>query len=283
MPDQPPPVFNRSGLAALSDLQTSSWRELFCLLEESQAEFLAHEKEFRSPEYIWPRDPLHTWSRVWEYPYVYHHLRQWRQNHPAAASPLVVDVGSGVTFFPFAVARLGYQVVCTDVDPVCQRDLNRAIEFMSAAPGSVEFRPTDGSILPFKDQEADCLYCISVLEHLEAFQILVAEMNRILQPGGLLILTIDLDPKGQTGFGVEKQKLLREILEPDFADLYPARTIHPADILEACRGPCPMKKCWPTHCWQVFRRRIVKRLLRRKPLPLPEYHLSIEAVIMTKR
>ncbi len=56
--------FKRSGIAALSDLQNKEWEELFYFLEKKQAEFLEKEGEFRSAEYKWPRDPLHTWSRV---------------------------------------------------------------------------------------------------------------------------------------------------------------------------------------------------------------------------
>src|SRR5215213_8923717 len=94
--------FDRGGLAALSDLKTPEWRELFERLEKDQAEFQASDSQFRSSEYKWPRDPLHTWSRVWEYPYAYHHLTRRLAASPARA-PHVVDFGSGVTFFPFAV------------------------------------------------------------------------------------------------------------------------------------------------------------------------------------
>lgn len=61
-------VFDRSGLATLSDLQTLEWHDLFGLLEREQALFLEKEGQFQSPEYPWPKDPLHTWSRVREYP-----------------------------------------------------------------------------------------------------------------------------------------------------------------------------------------------------------------------
>ena len=74
--------FDRSGLATLSDIETAEWRELYAVMEKEQAEVLAQESRFRSLEYKWPRDPLHNWSRVWEYPYVYHHLRATRRNHP---------------------------------------------------------------------------------------------------------------------------------------------------------------------------------------------------------
>lgn len=51
----PASVFQRSGLAALSDLETPLWRELFACLEREQDLFLAHESGFRSAEYLWLR------------------------------------------------------------------------------------------------------------------------------------------------------------------------------------------------------------------------------------
>src|SRR5258708_6380117 len=126
--------FNRSGLAALSDLSTPEWRRLFAMLEEEQAGFLAREGDFRGPMYKWPRDPLHWWSRAWEYPYVYFHLQRQRELWDAEYVPWVVDLGSGVTFFPFAAARLGYRVTCADIDPICSRDLSRARSVIPATP-----------------------------------------------------------------------------------------------------------------------------------------------------
>ncbi len=112
-------VFQRCGLAALSDLASPEHRDSFANLEIEQAAFLDMEAEFRSKEYKWPRDPLHDWARVWEYPYVYYHLAAWMKTLPQDYKPLVADVGSGDTFFPFSIAKLGYQVICTDIDPIC--------------------------------------------------------------------------------------------------------------------------------------------------------------------
>ena len=72
-------VFDRSGHTALSDLKTEEWERLFFILEKEQSTFLNKEKYFSSPEYKWTSAPLHTWSRIWEYPYVYHHLGAYKK------------------------------------------------------------------------------------------------------------------------------------------------------------------------------------------------------------
>src|SRR5262249_22624394 len=114
-------IFDRGGLAAISDCRNPECQSLFDALAREQSGFLEKESQFRSPEYKWPRDPLRNWSRAWEYPYAYHHLRAFRERWSRPVNPVVVDVGSGVTFFPFSVARLGCDVMCTDIDPVCER------------------------------------------------------------------------------------------------------------------------------------------------------------------
>src|ERR1700690_982860 len=196
------PVFDRCGHAALSDLETADWKDNFLFLEQEQSEFLSKEMMFRSPEYKWPPDALHSWSRVWEYPYVYHHLKAARSRYQGSKPPVVVDFGSGVTFFPFAVAKLGYQVICSDIDPLCQRDLTTASHYLSSAPGSIEFRLLRETIPAFRDEEVDIIYCISVLEHIPDFESTVVELSRILKKGGLLLLTIDLDLRGGSELGV---------------------------------------------------------------------------------
>ncbi len=140
--------FDRSGQAALSDFETPAWRELFARLEQQQARFLKHGASFQSPEYPWPRDPLHNWSRCWEYPYAYYHLATFRRAWRESASPVVVDVGCGVTFFPFALATVGYDVRCNDVDPICRTDLERAIPLVGTAPGRVSFGLIEGDTAP---------------------------------------------------------------------------------------------------------------------------------------
>src|SRR5438876_7601085 len=80
-------IFDRSGLAALSDLETSAWRELFEHLPKQQSAFLAGNPH--SAEYPWPRQCLRDWSRVWEYPYAAHHIRRWHAEQDGHSAPVV--------------------------------------------------------------------------------------------------------------------------------------------------------------------------------------------------
>lgn len=274
-------VFERSGLAALSDIETPEWRELFSFLEQEQSIFLERESRFRSPEYKWPGDPLYTWSRVWEYPYIFHHLKSWRSKFRGGTLPNVVDVGSGVTFFPFSVARLGCHVICTDIDPICERDLMRAAKCVSHDPGKVSFKLTEGSKLPFSDGEIDAVYCISVLEHIPNFETTIQEMARILKPSGLLFLTIDLDLRGNAEIGVVKHTALIRSLRQYFDFKYQDTTVHPADLLLSTLGPYPMRSSSGLQLvWFYIKQWGIKPLLGRKPSKLNKLYLAVQGAVL---
>ncbi|MGD0579029.1 MAG: class I SAM-dependent methyltransferase [Bryobacteraceae bacterium] len=48
----------------------------------------------------------------------------------------------------------------------------------------------DGERLPFPDRSFDNVLCVEVLEHIQAPAVFMAEIARVLRPGGALILTI---------------------------------------------------------------------------------------------
>ncbi len=277
-------IFDRSGLAALSDLETADWKDLFLSLEHQQSEFLAKETMFRSPEYKWPLDALHTWSRVWEYPYVYHHLKAARSGFQKSKSPIVVDFGSGVTFFPFAVSKLGYRVICSDIDPLCQKDMTNASRYLSSAPGSIEFRLLGEKTQAFRSEEVDMIYCISVLEHIPDLESTVVELSRILKKGGLLFLTIDLDLRGGSELGVIAFKELREKLSVHFDPLWPEVTIHPADALFSNNGPHSAKGPKGINlAKRMLIHNFIKPLLGRKPNPFFPNYLAVHGAALEKR
>jgi SAM-dependent methyltransferase len=230
-------VFDRAGYAALSDYVDPSYPPVFAELDRIEAEFNAQRPVFRDPAYSWDNGVLlHTWSRSWEYAYTYHHLRALREKlgRPIA----VADFGSGSTFFPIAVARLGIDLTCFDIDPVCVRDMEAAARTLGTAPGSLRVLQNDDT-LPMPDASVDCAYSVSVLEHMPDPVPIVAELARILSPGGLLVLTHDVDVEGDEGVSPAHFAQLRNRLAERFEWVYPERTIHPMDMLTSKSSPYP--------------------------------------------
>jgi len=274
-------AFNYSGFASLEDLESQEWQELFKQLEKIQEEFLSHEQNFRSPEYIWIRDPLHNWSRVWEYPYVLYHLRKWRRTLGAGQNPAIIDFGSGVTFFPFAIAQEGFKVVAMDIDPICEKDFQRASQMVSASPGSVEFILSQEKSIPLQNNAVSAIYCISVLEHVADLPATISEIARVLEPKGLLILTVDLSLNGYHQLAPKGYQIFRKSLDQFFELRISEKTNHPCFYLLNTNGPFPMpqpkgmKKL--RHLYQKVVRRIIYRL-KEEP-----FSLACQGFVLSKK
>jgi SAM-dependent methyltransferase len=262
-------------------LSAPACRELFSTLEREQEGFLTYEPFFRSSEYKWPRDPLHTWSRCWEYPYVYRALSNRFGGPPPEGhqSPLIADVGSGVTFFPFAVAKLGCRVICTDLDPICERDMARAISAVPAGTGEVRFRRCSTDRLPFEDTECDGIYCISVIEHIPNPSGTVEEIFRILKPGGLFCLTIDLDLRGDHEIGPALYADLHRRLRTRFELAVPERGIHPRNLLTSTTGPYRIGIAPGLSRFYFQAKQLVKPFIGRKAWPAL---LAVEGTLWRK-
>jgi len=232
-----PVPFERAGFAALSDLRSPGFSENFARLETQQAAFLAHPRRYADPRYPWPRDALHNWSRPWEYTFLLHQLE-----HELASGGgtrlRAVDFGSGSTFFPFVVARLGFHLICLDNDPVVTNELERNVAAIDTAPGSIDVR-LNSERLPVEDESADVAYSISVLEHMPDPVPVVNEIARILRPGGLFVLTMDVDVEGSEGVSPEHFNLLIEHLETSFTPAAPERSVPPLDLLTSKSSPWP--------------------------------------------
>ncbi|GAC1407838.1 MAG: hypothetical protein NVSMB64_15200 [Candidatus Velthaea sp.] len=254
-------AFDRAGFAALGDLRASGYDAVFELLETAQTDFNAKTSAFRDPAYAWgPGETLRTWARAWEYAYHFHHIARERARRTGPVA--VADFGSGSTFFPFAVARLGTRVVALDNDPVCVRDMRGASLAVDAGPGSVEVQ-LSGEILPGETASFDIAYSVSVLEHMPDPVPIVAEIARIVKPGGLFVLTIDLDVEGGAS-GVTPQHFyaLCESLRASFDWEFPERAIHPLDVLTSMNSPWPRpgEARVPGLLWRTKSRRLLPLL-----------------------
>lgn len=257
----PSSPFDCSGMALLEDLESDAWRDLFEELRAVQDEFSRLGPRIFSRRYRWPRSSLCRWSRVWEYPYVLHHLRAWKRRRAATlkdgveeepeTAPRVLDLGAGTTFFPFAVAREGFQVVAADSDPVCVEGLSRAGDLLSPKPGSVTPLLSESETVPVDDASFDAIYSVSVLEHIAACEPLLLELHRVLRPGGLLLVTMDVGLDGIHDLSPERHAAIRKVFDTLFIPLYPERLSHPLKQLRSVNGPYPMTE--PTGARRVAR------------------------------
>lgn len=243
-------MFGRCGVATVADLDDPEYRSVFAELETKQAKFLAAQSRFRSPGYRWPSDALHNWSRIWEYPYIYRQLEQYARKN-SGRKLMAADIGSGVTFMPFAAADLGYEVCCVDTDPIVGTDLGRAVDALGYQQSQIYYRPTDGSRLPLDDHSLDSLFCISVLEHVPDPVQLVSEFRRVLKPEGQLLLTIDLALKGAAEITPPNHARLIQSLEQEFQFALPISLTHPGEVLTSRNGP------YRLYSFQMNLRRIV--------------------------
>lgn len=163
----------------------------FADLESSSRSFLSANPIVHET-YGWVQDPLHQWSRQWEYPFILQYIER-ELSHSESDSPEILDAGSGITFFPYYLKNRwpSASVTCCDYD----NSLNRVFSHVgeSLPPQSqLAFQCTPLQKLPFDDKRFSILYCISVLEHTTDYLAIIREFHRVLRPGGLFLATFDI-------------------------------------------------------------------------------------------
>lgn len=166
----------------------------------------------------WVSDPLHSWSRQWEYPYVYQRIHNYLNNKKGMDKLKVLDAGSGVTFFPYYINSTfeRAQVDCCDVDESYSPMFSKMnIKFER----SVNFHNSDLKNLKFKDNSYDIIYCISVLEHTNDYETILKEFSRVLKNDGLLILTFDISIDGFFDVSIDEAKKLINLVEKYFKNI----------------------------------------------------------------
>ncbi len=196
------------GIPLERDYQGLTQSESFLHMEAFSNDFLVRNEEaLRAYAEQWVADPLHQWSRQWEYPFVHDRIKQVASN----VDFRVLDAGSGATFFPYFLTKQHSQVHvdCCDYDKSLQWIYE---QFNRAENVEVSFSVADLRDLPFEDQSIDVVYCISVLEHTNAYDTIVNEFFRVLRPGGKLIVTFDISRDGRSDIPEEKAEELLSLL-----------------------------------------------------------------------
>lgn len=100
---------------------------------------------------------------------------------------VVADVGTGTGYMATGLAPLVHKVYGVDASA----EMLRVAEENMRQQGltNVEFKTGDGLNLPFEDNSLDAVFANMYLHHIGEPPLAIAEMVRVLKPGGVLVIT----------------------------------------------------------------------------------------------
>ncbi len=195
------------GLVRIPEYKALLTSPLFLEMEQFSDRFVSmNASNLRYYRNRWVSDPLHQWSRQWEYPFVFAELAKLLRNG-AHKHMNVLDAGSGITFFPYYLVHkfdnLTVQCADMDVSLAAQYDaVNKTLGLQ------VKFLATDIGKIAMRGESLDVIYCVSVLEHTKNYAEIIGEFTRLLRPGGRLILTFDISVDGNADIPIDKAREL---------------------------------------------------------------------------
>lgn len=120
-------------------------------------------------------------------------------------SGMAVDVGCGIGSNLTALQGVAERVLALDISSSALR------EARLHTAGMVPAMVADASRLPLRSGSALLVLCSEVLEHVSDLRVVLAEIHRILVPGGWLLVT---SPSYLNPMGVRKKRMDRKLGGP---------------------------------------------------------------------
>ena len=103
-------------------------------------------------------------------------------------SKKVLEIGSGSGSNSALFKKYGADIISVDITP--ERVISTSLKFSLIPGGQGRAYQADAERLPFRDNAFDIVYSNGVLHHSEDTAQCVAEVHRVLKPGGLAVLML---------------------------------------------------------------------------------------------
>ncbi len=156
---------------------------------------------------------------------------RWFDRHIDWQGRDVLDLGCAGGFMAEAMAARGANV--TGIDPAAGAVI-AARQHAGDAGLRIAYDVGVGEALPYGDAAFDAVVCVDVLEHVTDLNKVLAEVARVLRPGGLFLFdTINRNPLARLATITIAENLLR-LLPRGTHD--PAMFIKPAELNRAMQG-----------------------------------------------
>jgi SAM-dependent methyltransferase len=170
---------------------------------------------------------------------------------PALPGPEVLNAGAGAGTLTLKLVDVGLRVTSVDASPeLC--DWTEAALRARGAAGRTPVLRGDLARLDLPDATFDAAVCAEVLEHLDDDRAALAELARVLRPGGLLAVTVPANPDRY-----------------DWTDRWAGhRRRYDAPVLEARMREAgfaePRVQGWGVPLTGLYHRQVYRRALRRR-------------------
>jgi 2-polyprenyl-6-hydroxyphenyl methylase/3-demethylubiquinone-9 3-methyltransferase len=139
----------------------------------------------------------------------------------------VLDIGSGGGFLTATLSEAGYTVI--GIDPAISA-VRAAAEHVPAS-----FVLGTGENLPFEDSSFEAVVCSEVLEHVDDIAAVIAEVSRVLRPGGVFVFSLPNRTllSNLVLIQIAQRNWATRVLPPDLHDWY--RFIGSRDLCDLAR------------------------------------------------
>lgn len=155
----------------------------------------------------------------------------WMDRQIDWSGKAVLDLGCAGGFMAEALVARGAQV--TGIDPAAAA-IDAARAHAAQTGRSIRYDVGVGEALPYADATYDAVVCVDVLEHVQDLSQVMAEVARVLRPGGLFLFdTINRNPLARLATITVAEDILR-LLPRGTHD--PAMFIKPRELRQAMAG-----------------------------------------------